>query len=154
MDAIILAVHFAVASIIENLRLWMGAFLAPFDIDDESTFTPTILIAIVGCAGLFWCAPRAHKLLKLYESCKSIPSVRSLVPPTVPASFNSVEEALGAVSAAGHWAVTSFYGSSLYGGYRKVMDWMFPGQPEDKLLRMIIVSLPAAPPRPNSWRIS
>lgn len=149
MDALIMAVHFAIATIIENLRLWIGAFLAPFNIDDESTFTPMILIAVVGLAGLLWCAPRAHKL---YDFCKSIPFVRSHAPSTVPAPFNSVEGALGAVSAAGQLAVTSFYGSNLYGGYRKAMDWMFPGQPEDKLGRMIIVSFPVDTPSFYPWK--
>jgi hypothetical protein len=125
-------------SIIENFRLWMGSYLSPFNID-ESSLCPAILIAIVGLAGLLnfcACAPLAQ------ASCKSFPSVRSLfvVPRAVPAFSNFVGEALGAAPLVGRGVVTAFYGSSVYGAYRKVVDWINPVKPEVMIVRMMLVS--------------
>lgn len=148
MDPFTIAIYQAfgpIAFILENLRHWMGAFLALFNID-ESPLSATIWIAIVALSGIFWCAAEAH------EFCKSIPSVRPLVPPTVPAS----DEALGVVWLLGHRAVTNFYGSSLYGLLRKVWDWAVPEDPADRIGRIISVSLfldPVSIVVISSWRI-
>ena len=131
MDALIMAAHLTVASIIRNLRLWIGTCLAPFSIDHDPALTLTFWIVTIGLAALFWCVPRAPKFRKWI----------STTPRTLPACFNSFEDAWAAASEGVCWAVISFYESRLYSGFWKAVDWCFPGQPEDKIWKMFLVSV-------------
>ncbi|KAK2761798.1 hypothetical protein FQN54_001626 [Arachnomyces sp. PD_36] len=125
--------YLKMAFLAENLRLWMGATFAPFNIDD-STFSLVTWSAVIGLAGLFACAMHVHHM-----SCKSFPSVQSLVPRTAPAASTSVGNAWCAVRLLRQGIVTRFYGSSAYGSCRKVVDWILPDAPEVFIMRMFLL---------------